>query len=396
MIRQKSLSTCSAFALVALVLGVSAPVRAQFAADYAAAGAGFDTLNSASTGPSNFNAINQAQNTVNNVNAGQFGGNPFGDPSMGGGNPFGDPGAGGFAAQGGSPFGAAPGGPFGASPFGQPGSPFGQPGGQPQFNLKPPTLRAWGGERIVDHVTKQVLQDARELQILSTATGSYFDDGQTGNDAVAGDNIYTNITINDNYLSPEAHVIKSKLIRTLMFVSPPPSDEVGERNIDQQVTQDLQGVNAQKDPELRRYIMAPRKSMTMESYSNLTPMEFAQVRIATTEPLNPLPKITDLERDQDEKLRDWATRFLRDFRVNPDDISSEFYPTFVPPPPRAPNIPLPITFSPNILRDAQGNPIAAQGGAAAPSGPVYAGGPNDPFAGDASGEPIGNASSRYF
>jgi len=40
--------------------------------------------------------------------------------------------------------------------------------------------------------------------------------------------------------------------------------------------------------------------------------------------------------EQDRKLTDWAQRFLRDYRINPDDPDSEFYPTYLPPPPRAP------------------------------------------------------------
>ncbi len=204
----------------------------------------------------------------------------------------------------------------------------------------PATLRAWGGERITCHRTGQVLQDAREISILATASGNYFDDGQNGNDAVAGDNIYTNITASEDFISPEAQLIKTKLIQTLEYAS------------------------------------------------NLDSMQFFQVRVSTTEPTSPLAKYNDLQMEQDRKLTDWAQRFLRDYRINPDDPESEFYPTYLPPPPRAPNIPLPINFTPRTVESTGPN---GEGGGPGPASAASAFGDES-----VTGEPIGNASSRYF
>ena len=105
-----------------------------------------------------------------------------------------------------------------------------------------------------------------------------------------------------------------------------------------------------------------------------------------------LIQILDLEKQQDEKLRDWGEQFLRDYRVNPDKFDSEFITTYMPPPPKAPNIPLPVSFTPHILgEDEQGQ----FGGGINLYGRQV--GVNDVI-GDSSvtGEPIGNASSRYF
>ncbi len=381
---------------LALVNSVQAQIGAGFLADPES----MDTVSGASTGSaggSNFAPINRAQNAVNRANNPQQG-NPFG-PGGGGSNPFG-PGAG---AAGGNPFGpgagAAGGGapnPFGAapSPFGAPGGNFNDPfggggagtGGFSSY-VPPPTLTAWGGERITCHRTGEILQDAREISILADSAGQYYDDGESGNDAAAGDNIYTNITVSSNFISPEANVIKTKLIRTLQFVSPPPDSSQEEESLESLVLQDLQALAAESGVDLKRYVLAPRQTSSLQYFNNLTPMQFSQVSVATTEPLSPLPKLVDLEQKQDEKIREWAIDFLDEYRMNPGQMESEFYPTFIPPPPRAPNIPLPTTFTP-VASGEEGD------GTNAPGGQFGAGG--DPFAGDVTGEPVGNASSRYF
>lgn len=227
----------------------------------------------------------------------------------------------------------------------------------PNFNLGG-TLRAWGGERIKCHRTGQILQDAREISILATASSSYFDDGVNGNDAVAGDNTYTNITERSDYISPEAHQIKTKIIRTLQFTG---------------------GYVATSDfPE------------------GLKPQSFRQVRFATTEPLSPLPKLVDLETERDKAVAEWAQSFLRDFRINPDQMDSDFYPTYLPPPPKAPNIPLPITYTPLPKEDAAGEGGGAASGGGTGGTGEQGGQKGSLFDNDTSGEPIGNASSRYF
>ncbi len=382
----------SAGALLALAASAPAQVGGGFVADPQS----LDTLSGGPVGGgSNFNAINRAQSAANQANASPFGQPPGGDPFAANVPPGGDP----FAQPGGDPFAQPPGGdpfaqPFGGDPFANDpfaNDPFAQPGaGQPGIPQPPATLTAWGGERIICHRTGEILQDAREISILATMQGNYYDDGENGNDAVADDNIYTNITVNTGFLSPEAHVVKTKLIETLRYVSPP-SDDLSTIGINQALTQDLQSVGIQRDPELRRFILRPRQSIEMTYFNNLTPMQFSGVRVATTEPTSPLPKLNDLEREQDEKLRAWGDRFLRDFRMNPDDFTSEFYPTFLPPPPRAPNIPLPVNFTPNPLpEDGEGQ--FGGGGRGGVGAEGYYGFANDPV----TGEPIGNASSRYF
>ncbi|CAN5259783.1 hypothetical protein BH09SUM1_BH09SUM1_25050 [soil metagenome] len=332
--------------MVAALIAPAAVGFAQFGSPMADTSA-MSTLDSGPVGSASgsFDPIGRARAAAG---APQASSDPFAQPS----DPFG--GGGGAQPAGGDPFGG--GGKDGGAP-----NPFGGaavPAGGANLGFSNALaniakLSALGGERIVCHRTGQILQDAREISILVTASGSYYDDGKNGNDAVANDNIYTNITINNNYISPESHVVQTKLIQTLQYAS------------------------------------------------NLRPQQFSLVRVASTEPLAPFPKIVDLETSQDASLKDWAVRFLRDYRVEPDKIDGEFYPTFLPAPPRAPNIPLPITFTPEnapARLDANGKPVPSQPGAQ----PNAINGQLSPEAASASlgvtadGQPVGNAQSRYF
>lgn len=385
-----------------LMLAAHVPAPAQIGGGFLADPQSMDTLSGAPVGgatSSNFNPINRAQNVTNQVNqqnqqnpfappAGAAGANPFGAPGQQQANPFGGPNAQ-FQQQ-----------PGAVDPFGQqPNDPFAQPQGNFQVPIEPPTLTAWAGIRIQDRNTGEVLQDAREISILATSTSNYFDDGRGGNDFRANDNIFTNIEVLDqSFISPESHVVKTKLIDTLRFVSPPASRELEENRLEEGLAADLQGLSIRSNSDIRRYIIQPRETRSLEFFSNLTPMQFAQVRVATTEPLSPLPQIIDLEREQDRKLEDWAMRFLRDYRIDPDQMDSEFFPTFLPPPPRAPNIPLPAAFTPNVQEEDEEGGAGGVGGFG-PGGQFAGGaeaGSSSVFDDSVTGEPIGNASSRYF
>jgi hypothetical protein len=318
-----------------------------------------DTLSGGSTGGGTFGgAIGRANSAVGA--ASNAGATPFDRPAA----PY-DPAGGGF-------FGGA------ASPTGAQTTNF-----NTDVLANIDTLKAWGGERIICRKTGEILQDGREISILATATGNYFDDGQNGNDAAADDRTYTNITINDtDYISPEAHYVKSKIIQTLQFVSPPPETNQIEDSVEEGIGSDLQGI-ATRSGDLRKYLFSPRKTMSMTYFQNLTPMQFSGVQVATTEPLSPLPKMLALESKQDEKLRDWGETFLKDYRLEPDKFESAFIQTFMPPPPRAPNTPLPASFTPHSEDDEEGGSGAG-------------GGSENLIGGSAAGDPMGGASSRYF
>lgn len=321
---------------VAVVLSASG-AHAQFDPINAPSDA-MDTLNSAPVGSAggSFDPIGRARGAVGAANAapGAAAADPFGAPPAGfapGANPFGGPPPG-FAAGGANPFGGPPGG-FSA----------------PAIKAPKVTNTAWAGERIIKvngGVPDGLLQDAREIKILpefaGTSGGRYYDDGKTGNDAVAGDSTFTNITISSGeYISPEEQAIKSKLIQTLDYMS------------------------------------------------RLDPMDFFHVPVATSEPLSSLPKEIELEKKMDDTLRKWIVQLLTPYQRK-TETGETFIPAYLPPPPRAPEVPLPSNFAPKDppenTTDANGNNVA--GGAAGTKG--------GEAGGDVTGEPIGNASSRYF
>lgn len=318
--RQSPLSTALLTAALALAGGAA----------FAQGGAGFlpppDAMDNLSNmgSPNAAPAMDAANNAANAANQG-FGGGGFQPPPAGGG--FGAPG--GF-------------GGFGDGGFTPPDeSGFGEAGVETQVAIPRP-VTAIGGMRIKSKLSGRLLQDARTFKIMTTSTNMYFDDGKSGGDAVANDQVFTNIVETDTFISPEEQLVKTKIINGL------------------------------------------------KALERLTPQEFTQVRVATSDPISSLPKLGLLEAQQDSKIKLWAMNFLEKYRVNPDSMTSELFPTFLPPPPMAPVEVLPMNFSPRWRPSA--NPSGTGAGEGDGEG-VIAGRSLDD---DVTGTPIGAASSRYF
>lgn len=243
------------------------------------------------------------------------GGDAFGDPAAGGG-------PGGFTPPAFTPPGAPGAGGFGTAVAGATGR-----------------LNAIGGERIKSRISGQLLQDARSLKIFASAVQNYYDDGSAEHgDAVAGDQVYTNITEKTDVMAPDEFVAKSKLLNGLKAIE------------------------------------------------EMSPLDFTGVRVATQEPTSTLPKLTDLEKERDDRLKAWADQFLRDYRVNPDQMTSPFLPVYMPLPPRAPDIALPAEFSPRWRPEETANELEGEDGG------TFGRSIDD----SVNGEPVGAASSRYF
>lgn len=163
----------------------------------------------------------------------------------------------------------------------------------------PKMIRVLSGSRVQCAVTGVVLEDIVYKEVPEAEKGNYYDDGTHG-DAEAGDGTWTNITIRNDVMSPEAHAILQRLMTLL---------------------------NNIEDTES---------------------MDFYRLNVATSEPLSSLPKQIDEEQDRDIKLTEWNDRFLRMFRQKENDPLSAFYPLYLPPPPSYPNVPLPQGFQPVI------------------------------------------------
>ncbi|MDX1972548.1 MAG: hypothetical protein SFY68_08470 [Candidatus Sumerlaeia bacterium] len=296
-----------AFCVITLPSAVSAQ---GFAGGFVADPAALDTLNSGGGGFNSQTALNNA-----NAAAGGFGGAPA-DPFAVSGDPFGAaPGAGFPGAPGGGfPGGGFPGGP--AQPF----SGFGAPAQpiQPQAAPIIPSVKGIFGDRVICPVTGQMLEDASEVSFLNTFVNEYSDDGKTLLDFKPGDGTYTNARLVENFMSPEAMLVKTRALRNLEI---------------------------------------------LEAYK---PYEFASVLVASTDPLRNVPNMQDLEELRDSKLELWANDFLTRFRVDPTKATEEnsiFYQSFMPDPPRTPRAQLPPAFIPP-RNAAQARPT--EGGAGGP------------------------------
>lgn len=178
-----------------------------------------------------------------------------------------------------------------------------------------PKILVLTGEQVKCHVMNTLLEDIHFEYRPESEKGEYYDDGTHG-DLLADDNIYTNISERNDVLSPEANRLKRVYLRMLSLVE------------------------------------------------ETNPIEFFRIPVAIEEPLSRLPRMSDEERDRDETyLREWHQRFLAMYRQDPEDPMSDFYPIFVPSPPRPPETPSPPDeeFSPGafalddfILRTVEG------------------------------------------
>jgi len=149
------------------------------------------------------------------------------------------------------------------------------------------------GERVTCHVMRTLLEDIHYEYRPESEKGEYYDDGTHG-DLQPNDNIYTNYSERNDVLSAEANRFKLLYMRML------------------------------------------------ELCEQTNPIEFFRIPVATEEPLSTLPRLSDEERDRDETfLRQWHSQFLKMYRQDDEDPASDFYPIFVPSPPRLPETPAP-------------------------------------------------------
>jgi len=364
---KKILSIASTIGLVA---GLSSTALAQVGGGFTAPTGAIDTLNSGGGGVNSGFALDRANAAAAGAggfggggggfgggNAGGFGGNNaggFGGPGAAG---FGGPGAGGGFGGNAGGFGGGAGGfgGAGAGGFGGAGGGFGGNAGQFGVNTANqginfannafgfvPTFTAIYGKRIYCPVTGQLLEDASEIEIAQSSAGSYSDDGETLMDAEASDGVYTNVSVvNNKFMSPEAMLVKSRALKNLK---------------------------------------------TLESYK---PYEFANVIVASTDPLMDVPNILDLEAERDKRLEIWAEDFLNNFKIDPADATEEnsiFFQTYMPPPPRTPVQNLPASFFPprdaarRLAEGPQGqNQNGGQGGGGAGGITGVDGGINNAF-----------------
>ena len=186
-----------------------------------------------------------------------------------------------------------------------PGQP-GAPGTLPEPEKKHKVLT---GERVICAVCGTLLEDYHYREVPDSQLEQFYDDATHG-DLVAGDGTYTNIKDRKDVLGPECNLIMSRILILLG--------------------------NAQ----------------------DLDPLEFFRLHAATNEPVSQVAKLSAEESLRDDKLRLWGDQFLRDYRVDPNDRQSAFYPIWIPEPPRTPDFPHPPNL--NIKLENESATLSAQ------------------------------------
>lgn len=218
----------------------------------------------------------------------------------------------------------------------------GRPMMQPAAPLPTPTpfirmMRVVTGRKVNCAVCGKLLEDIRYEEVPETMRDQFYDDGTHG-DVQAGDGTYTNIEEIKDMIGSECMPLVIRLANLLL---------------------------------------------TSEEYG---PLGFFRLFILTDEPVSLIGKRILTEEELDSKLESWAGIFFRMFRKNKDDLYSEFYTLYMPPPPMKPKYPMPPGFNPVEMEKMKEAQASQQAGAMMPE---YVGR-------EVTGEAEGAASSRYF
>jgi len=208
----------------------------------------------------------------------------------------------------------------------------------------PEMVKVLHGKRLKCQICSTLLEDARyedmPKDFILSQTDQYYNDGTHG-DVDPNDGIWTNIEEESNVICAKCNMIKEYYIALLVYVD------------------------------------------------NLSPREFFLLTATTTELISTIPKTIEEEKLKDEdNVRRWVREFLNIFRKDPNDPKSEFIPIYVPLPPPFPPEPLPQGFASYINRGQPGSTQYMEG--------MPMGGEGALMAQGVTGEPVGNASSRYF
>ncbi len=202
-------------------------------------------------------------------------------------------------------------------------------------------IRVITGRKVKCAVCGRLLEDVVYEEVPETMKDKFYDDGTHG-DEVANDGTYTNIVEVNDVIGPECRPLLFRLVNLLSG-----SDDLG-------------------------------------------PLGFFRLFVMTDEPVSTVPKSIGVEEDLDTKLESWAGVFLRMFRKNKDDVYSEYYNLYVPPPPMKPKYPVPPGFNPIEAeqREKAGQAQQQRGGMMGPEGPMGSG--------EVMGEPGAGRAGGYY
>lgn len=201
----------------------------------------------------------------------------------------------------------------------------GQAGGYTAAAPTPiPTEEVLTGRRVYDAVSGGLLEDAIEISVRQSDADVYADDGVNDN-GIAGDGIRGNVnTSRDEFIGAFSNIMKKYLIHAV-------------NNAEQIDPLIYYGYYVAK--------IDPRPVEGLKRYGLPLPGEEDELDTAIVHVEPDFPSIIDLEHDRDELVRRWNYEFLAEYRVEPNDPQSEYFPVFVPSPPLTPaNYPVPTGY----------------------------------------------------
>jgi len=305
---------------------LTTPADAQFLGEQNAAMSMNDNLSGGSVGPSinsSFNPIQRARDASSTVQGG-YQKQGYGGTAPGGGMP------GGFAPGGGAAFGGAtPGGPASGTPALSSMTPA-QIAAAVAARVSSAQITVITGTRVFDAVTKELLDDAVKKKVPEAEKKNYYDDGTHG-DLVAGDQEYTRIDGEEHeWLSQSNQRVKEQLVQSLVVAE-------GYNPIEFYGYTVMSTDRSEAAPRNRAWTMAPDP-------------KGGQGQVLVEHPVDkPLqvPKFREKMGEKDAKVKnDWSYRFLQEYRENKDNLTSKYYPLYIPLPPQVPTVAPPANWKP--------------------------------------------------
>jgi hypothetical protein len=212
-----------------------------------------------------------------------------------------------------------------------------------------PKIRAIVGTRVFDAVTGVLLDDARVTYIEESEKENYYDDGTHG-DLVQNDGEYAKVDVRRDVIGQSNQRIKERLIQALNAAEQlDPVDFYGHTLLTTDRTQ--------QEPRTRRWKVVPDERGRIG---------YKLAEVDTDTPLV-VPKLVTQEQQKDQTIAGedgWAIRFLDEYRLAKSDVTSEFFPLYVPKPPTPPRVPPPV--------DAGWAPFPSPAGPGGPGAPAPA------------------------
>ena len=193
-----------------------------------------------------------------------------------------------------------------------------------------PKITVISGVRVFDAISGELVDDVIKKKVDESEKDKYFDDGTHG-DMVAGDEIYTRVDGEQrDVIGAASQKVKERMITALKVAADyGPIEFYGYTLMSTDRQQPIPRNEAwtlTKDPSGGPGLVLAERAVDK-------PIE--------------VPKYRDKMREKDAKVKDdWSLRFLQEYRKKKDDLSSEFFPVYLPQPPRPPATLPPVGWTP--------------------------------------------------